>query len=99
MLRTITLKQFIELKVFYEQEPRGELREDLRHARSLHLLYNLNVTKEHQRPLEDFYLKFESDIEESRPEPPKQTNEDKLLIFRILAESAGGNNSKRRTND
>jgi hypothetical protein len=96
MLRTITLQQFFELKVFYEQEPRGELREDLRHARLLNLIYNVNTTKEHQKSVEDFLLKFETD--EEAPAKPKQTNEDKLLIFRLLAESAGSGNSKRMTN-
>lgn len=81
MLRGFTAKQFFEWVAYARLEPFGESREDVRNARILQMLFNVNVEKKHQKlSLKDFILKFVEEEEEA----PKQGPKDHARIIRAL---------------
>lgn len=83
LLRRITGAQFREWQAYYELEPFGEVRADLRAASITQMLYNVNRGKNQRAlPLKDFLLKFEADEHE-----PKQTWQTQWAVVKALAKA------------
>lgn len=69
MLSELTAKQFMGWECYSALEPFGAFREDHRIAYIVQMLHNVNVKKEHQKPLKDFLLQFDDvEPEEQAPE-------------------------------
>lgn len=84
MLRELTAKQFMEWEAYARMEPFNELRDDFRAARICEVIWNVAVaSKEHQRPIQDFLLKWKQVAEVNK----KQTWEDKLAIAYAICAS------------
>jgi hypothetical protein len=82
MLRGITARQFFEWEVYFAMDPFGQARDDIHRAMALQMLHNVNTKKEHQKPVNDFLLRFGL---EERP-PRKQTWQEQLAVARQFVE-------------
>lgn len=95
MLRQLTAREFLGWSAYAELEPFGEERGDIRAALIATVLANINRDPK-RRPqafrLEDFMLKFDSEVARKRP----QTWQEKLAIVRAIA-VAYGESTKKKT--
>lgn len=92
MLRSLTASQFNEWRAFYELDPFGEERDDVRFAAITHALWNIaRDQSKHPKgwPLTEFVLAFGDNPVVTR-EPVKQSVETMTLL---LESWIGGSNA------
>ncbi len=90
MVAGLTAKQFQEWEYYATLEPFGAFREDYRNAYIVQMIHNVNVAKEHQKPLKDFLLKFDDDNE---PEVPQAEDAGvvELKVQEVFLQTVFGN--------
>lgn len=91
----MTAKQFREWEAYYELEPFGEERADIRSAQICQMLANVNRGK-NQQPykLGDFLLKFDDDRQQ-RPQTVQEKLNAMTVIMRAMAEAEAEGNLNR----
>jgi hypothetical protein len=77
--RTRDLQQLWNWIEYEKVEPFGQLRDDYHAAQVVSMIYNTAVSKEHQKDVETFLLKF--------GEKKRQTPEIHVAMIRAMAEA------------
>ena len=91
MLRRHTAKWLRDWMVYYEVEPFGDFRSDVRAAQVASMIFNMAVAAKDRKPLGDFILKW--DGKEEKPTKTqtlqeggrKQSWQEQLAIMKMLA--------------
>lgn len=92
MRRRMSAAEIEEWRAYYDLEPFGEWRADLRHAHQMALQTNIHRdTKKHPKPFEakDFMFEFEPPSSQ-----PKQTTQQMLEAARMLTAAFGAKDTR-----
>ena len=88
LLRRVPAKVFRQWEMYYEVEPFGDYRDDVRTAHVVSMIHNMAVEVKNRKPLTEFILPW-GKIEEDEPTKTptqSQTVEEKLSVaYHIVA--------------